>query len=203
MSLQSILDAIHASGQKQVCDIEASAHAQVQGILAEAEAEARCLRERSRALASAPATEEQARILHQAQIEALQIINDAREELVTVVLDRTRAQLAEIRTRCHYPALLCQLTKEAVAELIGSSEEDGKARLEVDSRDRLLITKTLSDLGLELPVSFGLECWGGLVCKSEDGRVAVSNTLEGRLARATPYLYSCLVALFESSIPFG
>jgi len=43
-----------------------------------------------------------------------------------------------------------------------------------------------------------LDCWGGLVAKSEDGRIVVINTLEERLERATPFLRRYLAAFFEN-----
>jgi vacuolar-type H+-ATPase subunit E/Vma4 len=43
-----------------------------------------------------------------------------------------------------------------------------------------------------------MDCWGGVVAKSEDGCIVIINTLEARLERATPYLRRYLAALFES-----
>jgi vacuolar-type H+-ATPase subunit E/Vma4 len=97
--------------------------------------------------------------------------------------------------------MLRQLVQEALTELEKSLEEAGKARLEADVRDRGLLEIILSDLRLKLPVSYELNCWGGLVAKSRDGRVVVINTLETRLDRATPYLRGYLAALFEKELP--
>jgi vacuolar-type H+-ATPase subunit E/Vma4 len=55
----------------------------------------------------------------------------------------------------------------------------------------------LDDLKLDLPVSYELNCWGGLIAKSGDGRVVVINTFESRLERATAFLRRYLAALFE------
>jgi vacuolar-type H+-ATPase subunit E/Vma4 len=55
----------------------------------------------------------------------------------------------------------------------------------------------LTDLGLTLPINYNLDCWGGLIAQSEDGRVVVINTLETRLERAIPYLRRYLAALYE------
>lgn len=197
MSLQAILDAIHTAGEKQVSEIEARARTEVEEVLAEAQVEARRLREESRSGASAPATAARARILHQARLEALQIVGDAREALAEEALCHTSECLASLRADAAYPDALHRLAAEALIELNGTLQDTEKTRLEADPRDRELLEGLLLDLRLELPVSYELNSWGGLIAKSEDGRVVVINTLETRLVRATPYLRRYLAALVE------
>ncbi len=144
---------------------------------------------------------ERARILHHARLEALRIVGDVRETLVDTALDQTRGRLASIRLDTCYPAVLRRLTEEAFNELGVSIEEIGKTRLEADLRDRTLAERILFDLGLDLTVSCELDCWGGLIVRSEDGRVVIVNTLEARLERAAPYLRRYLAALFEDGPP--
>lgn len=196
MSLQAILDAIYASGEDQVREIEARVQTQVGEILAQAQTDGQRLREVARAEAAAPVSGERARILHQARLEALQIVGDAREALVDAALSQTKEHLTGMRSDAAYPATLRRLTKEALTEL-GPPEEAGGARLEADPRDRELLEGILQDLGLELAVHYDLHCWGGLTAKSVDGRVVVINTLATRLERATPYLRRYLCAVFD------
>ena len=198
MSLQAILGAIQASGEDQACEIEARAQVQVGEILAEAQAEAQRLRDEARAVAAAPAGSERARILHQARLEALQIVGDTREALVDAALSRTKEYLAGMRSNAAYLATLRRLAEEALTEL-GPLEEAGGARLEADPRDRELLEGLLLDLRLELAISYELNGWGGLIVKSEDGRVVVINSLETRLERAIPYLRGYLSALFDEA----
>ena len=164
----------------------------------ESQFEARQLREESRAVASGPADSERARILHQARLEALQIVGDAREALVDAALSWTKAYLAGMRSDAAYPATLRRLAEEALAEL-GPLEEAGGAWLEADPRDRELLEALILDLRLELAISYELNGWGGLIVKSEDGRVVVINSLETRLERAIPYLRRYLSALFDEA----
>jgi vacuolar-type H+-ATPase subunit E/Vma4 len=123
----------------------------------------------------------------------LRIVGDVREDLVDTAITRAREHLASIRADSSYPAVLRRLTEEALAELAS----DGKARLLADPRDRTLLKNTLNDLRLDLPVSYELNCWGGLIARSEDGRVVVINLFESRLEHATTFLRSHLAALFE------
>ncbi|HLE92834.1 MAG TPA: V-type ATP synthase subunit E [Anaerolineales bacterium] len=193
MSLQAILEKIRASGETQVQEIEKGAQSQVNGILAQARVEARQIEEDACANASAPAIAERARILHRARLESLRIVGDVREDLVDTAITRTRERLAAVRADSSYPSVLRTLTEETLAELASG----GKAQLLADPRDRELLKNILGDLKLDLPVSYELNCWGGLIAKSEDGRVVVINTFESRLERATAFLRHCLAALFE------
>jgi vacuolar-type H+-ATPase subunit E/Vma4 len=123
----------------------------------------------------------------------LRIVGGVREDLVDAAITCARERLASIRADSSYPAVLRRLTKEALAELAS----DGKARLLADPRDRTLLQSILDGLKLDLPVSYELNCWGGLIAKSEDGRVVVINIFESRLEHATAFLRSHLAVLFE------
>jgi vacuolar-type H+-ATPase subunit E/Vma4 len=54
-------------------------------------------------------------------------------------------------------------------------------------------------MGLELLVSYELNCQGGLVARSADSRVVAINTLDSRLERAIPYLRRVVTTLFEAA----
>jgi vacuolar-type H+-ATPase subunit E/Vma4 len=197
MSLKAILDAIHSSAQAQIDDIEKQADTRAREILANARLEAQEIREESCASVAAPATQERARIIHRARQEALRIVGAERETLIDVALDQIRGQLSSIRTDIAYPSVLDKLTREVVAELDGSVEDVGRALLEADPRDKSLFKAILPELGIDPAIHYELDCWGGLIAKSEDGRVVVINTLEARLQRAISYLRNFLSAFFE------
>lgn len=196
MGLQDILEKIRASGNVQVQEIENATQSQVKEILAQARMEAHQIEEDSRAIASAPAIAERARILHRVRLEALRIVGDVREDLVDTATMRTRERLASLSTDQSYPAVLRMLTEEALTTL--NSGGTGKAQILADPRDRSLLESILEELKLDLPVSYELSCWGGLVAKSDDGRVVVINTFESRLERATAFLRQHLATLFEA-----
>jgi V/A-type H+/Na+-transporting ATPase subunit E len=195
MGLQAILEKIRAVGDAQVQTIEQSAQIQVNGILAQARLEARQIEEDACSEASAPAGGERARILHRARLEALRVVGDVREELVSTAITRARERLASIRADRSYSEVLRMLTEEALTEL--NSGEAGKAQLLADPHDRALLEIILDDLKLDLPVDYGLNCWGGLIAKSKDGRVVVFNTFESRLEHAAAFLRRHLAAFFE------
>lgn len=199
MSLEAVLAAIRDSGEDQVREIEAAAHAEIQDTTAQNKAESQRLRQEARETASALGAAERARILNQARLEAQSVINDVREELIDDALDEALKSLARLRKDPLYKDLFRQLIEETLAQITGSLQEGEIPRLETDPRDKALFKRILSNLKLKLNVNYDLDCLGGLIAKSEDGRVVVTNTLNTRLARATPYLRRSLGVLFGAS----
>ena len=198
MSLHHILEAIEVEGDTQVYEIEAQTFTQCSEIIAEAHLVSEKIKAEVRAKEIAPAYKERARIIQKARLKALQIIGDAREELVDTALGQVHEQLASIRTDNAYPIILRKLLQESLTELSNSLSNNDIIKLEADARDRGVLKNILTDLKLDFSVRYTLDCWGGVVAKSEDDCIVVINTLETRLERATPYLRCYLAALFES-----
>ena len=197
MSLEAILQAIAASGEAQESQIEEQTRVQVDEILAGARQEAMKVKTRAYNNAVAPAARERSKILHLAKLEVLHAIGGLRETLVDTALEGAGSRLSGIRAQATYREVLLSLTQEALAEIRLSSGESKTAFLEIDPRDRFIVDSILAEIGLDLQVKESLDCWGGLVASSEDGRVVVINTLEARLKRATPYLRRYPLGLFE------
>jgi len=197
MSLEAILAAIRASGERQVDENEQRAQDQAAAILADARQDAEALRREVRERVVAPAYRERARIIHRARMECLRKEGDAREAAIDTAFERASQCLAGLRGDPGYPAILRRLTEEALNELHGSLEDVSRARLQADPRDEALLQSILCERDLRLSVDYRLNCWGGLIARSADGRVVVINTLESRLERAMPALRRYLATLFE------
>ena len=209
MSLHAILEVIRASGDTRVREIETRAYAQQREIIASARSEAEAIQEQARSEAMLPATRERARILHQARLEALRIKGSVREAMIDSALERIHGYLAGMRSDVGYPEALHCFLVEALAELEsslaihGEKAPSSETRLKADARDQEIMESLLRSLGLNLPISYTLSCWGGLTAESKDGRVVVINTLEARLERATPHLRGYLATLFEGDLAEG
>jgi len=198
MSLNDILEAIYLSGEAEVQEIEKRAFEQANELLANAHLKAQQIEEDVSSKEVMPAYRERARICHQARSESLRNVGNAREALVDKALDRARGLLAGIRSDPLYPQLLRSLIQETLTELEGTLEDIQLSQLEADRRDSELLDQILGSLQLNLPVEYGLNCWGGLIGKSNDGRVVIINTLEARFNRAAPFLRRYLASLFEN-----
>jgi vacuolar-type H+-ATPase subunit E/Vma4 len=197
VSLQAILEAIRADGLARVQEVERRAQAEAGEMLAVARVEAQRLRQQERAAEVGPVASECARIIQGARLEGLRIVGQEREMLVAAAFQQARDQLSSMRADRAYPGVLRRLTEEALGELGGSAEESVQPSLAADPRDQAALESVVHALGVQLAVQYRLDCLGGIVAQSQDGRVIAVNTLEARLARAEPFLRRRLGALFE------
>ncbi len=198
MSLAAILAAIEASGEAEAARLHAETEARVRQIMAQAERTAAARREAARREALRPAAAECARQRYHAKLEALRTVGAVRASLVQTALAEIHTRLAGYRAAPDYPPILRRLTEEAVRALGSEPAQGSLCRLEIDARDEALARRILGDLGLEMAPS--LNCWGGVVARSGDGRIVATNTLEARLERAAPFLRRFLAMFFEQEV---
>jgi vacuolar-type H+-ATPase subunit E/Vma4 len=203
MSLETILQKITASGEAELKELRRETETHVQNILAEAEQEAAERREAARQAALQPVSGECARRTHKARLEALQLVGQARDEMVAEALAQVEACLRQLRHSPMYPTILKRLIEEAV-RVLGKEELNGelavslcRPELAIDPQDEPLWADILTHLGLDLNVVATLDSWGGIILRSGDGRIIVTNTLEARLERAIPFLRHELATFFE------
>jgi vacuolar-type H+-ATPase subunit E/Vma4 len=200
MPLENILQALEIEAERLVAEIGQATQAEGDRIRRDAQAEAADVRQKPIAAIKAPLRAEQARILNQAKLEALQIVLGTREELIRAVLEATARRLEERYSTKQYADLLQQLTQEAVA-VLGVKE----VCLRVQSSDVDLMKCIVQKLGLSATVTGGLEDdeatagnGAGVVATTLDGRISLINTPAARLARAAG-LYRLQIAkmIFE------
>lgn len=202
MSLQAVLEKIQALGEAQVQEIEQNAQVRINEVLAQARADAAQIEKDACTAASAPAIAERARILHRARLEALRLLGNAREELVDIAINRVTERLMSFRNHSLYPSVLQGLLEEAITA-VNKSSSTGTLHLIADRRDEPLIKNILVKRNGqdEIKISYELHCWGGVIVKSENERIAAINTLESRLERARPFLRRRLASIFEAEQP--
>lgn len=200
MPLENILQTLEVEAKRLVTEIGQATQVEVDCIQAEAQAEAAVVRQKRITTIQTPLRAEQARILNQAKLEALQIVLGTREELITAVLEAAARRLEERSSTKQYAGLLQQLTEEAVT-VLGVNE----ICLRVQSRDVELMNCIVQKLGLSATVTGGLEDdeatagnGAGVVATTLDGRISLINTPTARLARAAS-LYRLQIAkmMFE------
>jgi vacuolar-type H+-ATPase subunit E/Vma4 len=197
MSVEAILAAIEAGGEAEVAQLRSETEAQVRHVLAEAGRAASVRKQDAFREAMRPASGEKARRLHRAKLEALCAISEIRDRLVDEALAQTRDRLAVVRRAPEYPRILHRLTDEVIGALGDESAQDSRCQLEIDPRDEALLPHIVSKLRLEVGIACTLDCWGGLIARSGDGRIVAINTVEARLERALPLLRRELAAHFE------
>lgn len=196
MTIQALLTAIEADGAAQLAELKAAAGAEAEAILAAAQAEATARQQAAYVAALQPVAASRARRLHAARLAALRLNQAAQAERQRRLLDAIRARLATVRDRPDYLAALNSLIAEAL-NLLGPPADaplppEQRPILVIDPRDEMLVATILADSTLPVTVVTTLQCQGGVVARSADGRIVVDNTLAARLARLEPYLAALL-----------
>jgi vacuolar-type H+-ATPase subunit E/Vma4 len=199
MSLEVILAAIEAAGQAKLARVQADLDNQLAQIAVEAETAAHAHQAEAARRALVPAGRERARLLHNARLESLRLTGQTRQALVAAALAATQQQLSGMRELPGYPDLLRRLMVEALAALGPEEAEGHPPHVCVDARDEAAARACLSANGslAHATLEASLDCWGGVIVRSGDGRIVIDNRLEARLERATPILRRVLAAEFE------
>jgi len=160
---------------------------QEQRSLFEAKAESR---------AASRAEREYRRLIQAAEIRLQAELDRMRWGLVESVLHRTEQGLRELRDDPEaYPGLVRRLLSEASKEIAGERltvrvrEEDfGPLREQWESITVVAAPDKVLTLSKE-----PFACSGGVMVESEDGRIRMNNTFEGRLERLRPLLQRTIV----------
>jgi vacuolar-type H+-ATPase subunit E/Vma4 len=200
MSGEAILAAIEAAGEDAITKLRAETEARVRQALANTEQVAAARREAAHQSALAPIPGEQAQLLHQARLDSMRLVGEVRSQRVAAALEDVRRRLAEARTDLGYAAISRRLVVEALQALGADEIAAHPPCLQADPRDERLLRHLLDDLGYRLPIQATLRCWGGVVVRSGDERITVTNTLEARFERALPHLRRELAAFLESEM---
>jgi vacuolar-type H+-ATPase subunit E/Vma4 len=180
MSLKHILEALEAEARGQIKEIEGQGEGKVRDILNESQERITAMRsDRQRAVQEDLRIEE-AQILNHAKLQAQQEVMKARETLIEGVLKAVHHRLQNISTSTFYLRLLELLTLEAVDAL----KTAAGLQVRVRDGDVNLMRGIIENLGLSATVAGGVDCTGGVLVSSTDGRIRVDNTLDIRLRQA-------------------
>jgi vacuolar-type H+-ATPase subunit E/Vma4 len=188
MPLEAILQALDAEAARELAAIKQAGQAEIAQIEADADRQASLARQKQIDAICAPLKAEQARLINQAKLKALQIVLGTREELISAAMEATARNLADFTESAAYPELLKQLACEAAAPL----GADQPLRFRVRTEDVPLMEQLAQQLNLDATVIADLReedtVWdsglGGVIASTADRRVSVVNTLEARLQRA-------------------
>lgn len=188
MSLEGLIEHIRAIGEEEVSAIQRETERAVEEILSQARADAERARAKRLEGVASKAKRERAQALNQAQIEALLIQDQARQELIDKTLERARRSLARIREDEGYSAVLITLVRESLDELRSSLKRGDKVLLRADKRDQAQVENALRDLDQKVEAYFDLDVWGGVIVTTHDQRIRIDNTMEARLLGLGPSL---------------
>jgi vacuolar-type H+-ATPase subunit E/Vma4 len=202
-SVDKICARIRGDGAKEIDAILEQAKLSAAGIVAKAEAEATVAGERIVREASEKAGLAKKRSLSSVSLEVKRIRLRSREEIVTAVMERVKAEIDGSRKRSDYAAVLAGLAAEALRALEGeefvvSADARDLPLLESgvfpEVRDRMRKegrpVKSIEKKELSAPTA------GGVLIGVPGGRVIYDNTFEARMYR---YRDDIRAIIFESA----
>jgi V/A-type H+-transporting ATPase subunit E len=179
LALEDILKALEDKATARIEALQAETQQRVVEITSEVERDAsRTRRVRLKKVEDAVRSEATA-IVYSASLKAKNELIKAQEETVDEAFRMAEQRLAELHKDEGYPRILEILLDEALEYF------DGEVILGVRPGDRALVEKMMAERRRPYRVSESpLEASGGLVARSPEGKVDVSNTFESRLDRA-------------------
>ncbi len=198
MEFETILDGIEKIADTQIAEIKQQTDQRIKDIKASYKKEADEIRTNLEKEGRIRLNREAALIKQQAEMQYLQTISGARQQLIQSTLDMVKNKLEVARdSKDEYKKLLFFLIKEAMDDLISSLGNDNTIILSFSSKDEDLVKGFKADPAYTIQYKFDLNCWGGCNASSADGKVCVYNTLNDRYKRAAPILQQQLSLFFN------
>lgn len=169
MGLEEILSSIRADTEAKYAKTLSDAKAEAEKILNEARKNSESIAEQRRAQSEKELSEEKLRSIASARLEAKRKLLEARDEVLKKYEDEALRYLKEFAHSPQYKDFLWKMAKDGVAK-IGNG-----AIVEVNASDM----KLLGTAGIDFKVSpKPIDCIGGTIVSSTDGKRRVDNTLE-------------------------
>lgn len=200
MSLEAILEQIRSDGQAQVEQILHMAECDAKAILEKAQQEAGMIYQKAYQEALQPSAGECARLINQAQFEARCSLGRSREDFISTVLNHLYQRLEQARASEEYVRAMRGYLLEVLPAKNMQVPSSEPVRLQADPRDKNLLDEIVREDTPGIDVDYVLQCWGGLIAVTGDGRSRLINTLETRLESAAPVLRKGLADRFEKSL---
>ena len=199
--IEAILNGITTAGRKQISEIRNNANKQKREIYARADSEANAQKARILSDGQTRLNRTQAVIEQQQVMKSLQMHADARQRLISTVLEQTQKKLSGVRSQGNYKNILHTLISDAINALKPSLLHNQKIVLRFDKQDKTIVESMAStDLFIGVTIRFNIICRGGCIAESEDGLVQTYNTFDSRFQRALPLIQQNLSKYFEEKI---
>jgi vacuolar-type H+-ATPase subunit E/Vma4 len=181
--LQPLSSAVMTRALAEAEQVLAEASRKAERVLAEPHERARVAREAILGPAEQEARQIRQRTAAEAQLEAQNLTLKRREELLNAVFSAAREGIVAVRQRDEYPAIVRQLTLEA---LRGLHVKEGRILADAEAHALLaggLLKEAAESAGVDLQLGPVLEDRTGVVVETVDGHRLYDNTLEARLER--------------------
>lgn len=191
MAYENLLKSVEESADERERELRKAAQDKAEDIRAEAAQQAAEIQEQAIREAEHSAAMERNRDLYLTKGALREAALKSRERIFNAAVAEAMSRLQQLREDPAYPAIFGRLAREAAGGM-----GDAPFRVHIDRRDAALCETTLAALGLRCEILTDIECMGGLMVSSPDGRITLSNTIESRLERVQEHrrmeIYSLL-----------
>ncbi len=175
MNLDEMLKALKAEATESGEAILAEARAQAKEILGEAKAQGEKLAAQSFEEAQQKLRFEKAKVLSAANFDVKKEVLQAKEEVLTQLFAKLTEQVSDVSSNEN---VIKKLADEALVKFKGQ-----KVKVLVGKGQKNIVEKVLSGSAGAYEVDDSLGSIGGLKIISEDGRISIDNTIEGRIEK--------------------
>jgi V/A-type H+/Na+-transporting ATPase subunit E len=179
MAYENLLKSVEESAQERERDLREKARKAVQAISEDTRSQASAIQQSFLEEAKKTAAIEKNKSIYITKGENKEKLIKTKEKIYSTAFSEAEQRLLPIRKNPEYPAILKNLTREAIGA-IGQEE----FLVHIDKQDEQLIGGILSDLNSHAKIIPDLHCSGGLVVSTPNGSIKISNTIESRLERA-------------------
>ncbi len=170
MPLDELREEILEKAKKDTYEILKEADSEAKKLLLEAKSESDGLVDKAREEAGKVIEREKSERLSAARLEAKMILADAREEMIKAVEDEVWSRLEKIHKSRDYEKLLEKWILEGVSAI------GGEAIVYANKQDSKLVKKIVEGMRGAAAANDSIDCAGGVLVTSGDGRVRVDAT---------------------------
>lgn len=189
MALQEMIKDLEEQAREAGEKILADARVNAKKILEEAEKEGEELCEESLNRVKQNLEVEKAKILGSANFYVQKRIIKTKEQIIGELFSKLGKTIEKELNSGSQEAIFKELADEALSKI-----KSQKIKVFVNGKDKALAKKLLADNGLDYQLQDNLKSIGGLKVESEDGRIAIDNTIETRLQKIRQFYEPIIIA---------
>lgn len=192
MALEDIFRALEEQADRECDLILSDARDQADAIVSEAGDQADAIRAGRVEDAERVTRQKAAQSVNAAKLESKKRVAAVKQQAVADAFEAALTELGKVRTSGTYPTILRTLAEEAIAGVEGDIE------VLVDPADADLAASTFAAMGMTVEIKPELKSTGGLIVRTQHGRIMRRNTFEDRLEKVEPSIQSDVAEILFS-----
>ncbi len=200
MDVDIILDGIRKKEHQEIARIESETEKKISQIHEKTKREAESQKNRILSDGRIKLNRDKALIAQQAEMKALKIHADARQDLIERVMEKVKERFREVRKRKDYLDILNNLIDETLKTIKPSLLDNNSIKLHIDEKDKKSAKKIIEKFDGRIDLVDDLNINGGCIAETDDQMVTVKNTLDSRFSHTEDQIRQDLSLFFEERV---